>query len=335
MNKLSVHINKLILKHNCVIIPNLGGFITQNVPAKFVDETNTFYPPMRSIGFNPQLTINDGLLVQSYMQTYDLDYPESVNEIENSVKDIQQTLNNTGFYDFTGIGRLSRNHEGKMVFAASKTDVCSPEFYGLKSFTTTLLDNSLASASAFSVKQSSKRNYTFSVNRELVNYLTAAVLALLLYFVWATPLSNNGGGLNMNQASVLSKFMFEKKEMPKEVVKNEAKENADVENLFLSVLRTSSSAKNQEESAPAENVQPAIPEKGFTIVLASAIPEKNAEAFIENLRADGYNEAQIFHDKHMLRVIYGSYEDIGQAYAALSACKNNKSFRQAWVMEVK
>ena len=43
---------------------------------------NSFLPPTRSIGFNPQLKINDSLLAQSYVEAYDISYPEAVRRIE-------------------------------------------------------------------------------------------------------------------------------------------------------------------------------------------------------------------------------------------------------------
>ena len=39
-------------------------------------------PPLRTIGFNPQLITNDGLLVQSYMQAFNTDFPDATRRIE-------------------------------------------------------------------------------------------------------------------------------------------------------------------------------------------------------------------------------------------------------------
>ena len=53
-------------KHDCAkIVPGLGGFVTQYVSAQRVGSENLFLPPHRTVGFNQQLTLNDGLLVQS------------------------------------------------------------------------------------------------------------------------------------------------------------------------------------------------------------------------------------------------------------------------------
>ena len=75
MIELSRHIESLMLNHDCVIVPGLGGFITQYMHARYIAEEGLFLPPYRSVGFNQQLTFNDGLLVQSYMQAYDTSYP--------------------------------------------------------------------------------------------------------------------------------------------------------------------------------------------------------------------------------------------------------------------
>ena len=71
MIELAQHIEALLLENDCVIVPNFGGFVAHYAPATYVKEENLFLPPTRTIGFNPQLKLNDGVLVQSYMSAYD------------------------------------------------------------------------------------------------------------------------------------------------------------------------------------------------------------------------------------------------------------------------
>ena len=71
MIELAQHIEVLLLENDCVIVPGLGGFVAHYTAAMRVAEENVFLPPTRIIGFNPQLKMNDGLLVQSYMAVYD------------------------------------------------------------------------------------------------------------------------------------------------------------------------------------------------------------------------------------------------------------------------
>ena len=65
--ELERHIEILLLSNDCVIVPNLGGFVAHNIEARYQEQEQLFLPPLRTLGFNPQLTINDSLLVQSYI----------------------------------------------------------------------------------------------------------------------------------------------------------------------------------------------------------------------------------------------------------------------------
>ena len=53
-------------------------------------------PPLRTIGFNPQLIMNDGLLVQSYMQAFNTDFPDATRRIEKTVAEIKDQLYQQG-----------------------------------------------------------------------------------------------------------------------------------------------------------------------------------------------------------------------------------------------
>ena len=55
MIELARHIEILLLENDCVIIPDFGGFIAHYQPARYIKEENLYLPPVRTIGFNPQL----------------------------------------------------------------------------------------------------------------------------------------------------------------------------------------------------------------------------------------------------------------------------------------
>lgn len=69
------HIEILLLRNDCVIVPHLGGFMAHHRPARYDEADHMFIPPIRTLGFNPQLTMSDSLLAQSYVDTYDLSFP--------------------------------------------------------------------------------------------------------------------------------------------------------------------------------------------------------------------------------------------------------------------
>lgn len=366
MIELSRHIESLMLKHDCVIVPGLGGFVTQYVPARRVDDEQLFLPPCRSVGFNPQLSLNDGLLVQSYMQAYDTNYPETVKLIDDAVKQLKDKLREEGEYELMGIGRLTLGIGGKYDFTPYESGVLSPELYGLdtvsvskftqkqKEEQTETVVNNKGKKKKLHVKRTEK-NYTISINRELVNYVAAAVVAIFFYCLWATPL-NNTPQTNQQTASVVYEQLFNQATQHQEyanavpVAPTQSATQSVTEDATTTTETTSTNTLSTVQPVAPVTTQTAVAEtqtkakdqpqqtestlsKGkYTLVLASAISESNANEFSQKLKKDGYTEASPYRRGKMVRVVYGSYANEQAAQAALAKLRKHQAFVDAWVM---
>lgn len=134
MIELAKHIEVLLLENDCVIVPGLGGFIAHYRPSIYNEDTGAFCPPMRTIGFNPQLVMNDGLLVQSYMQAYNTDFPDATRKIEKTVSLMKDELYQRGQITLNNVGTLYYNMNGIYEFAPLQTGFFTPSLYGLEPF---------------------------------------------------------------------------------------------------------------------------------------------------------------------------------------------------------
>ena len=134
MIEINRHIEILLLSNDCVFVPGFGGFMAHHVDARYDGTDNMFLPPLRTVGFNPQLTMNDSLLVLSYVETYDMSYPEALRRIEDEVAEIRQTLENEGKYEVDNVGILSLNEDGNIEFEPYEAGILTPDFYGLGGF---------------------------------------------------------------------------------------------------------------------------------------------------------------------------------------------------------
>ena len=108
--------------------------MTHHVDARYDELDNMFLPPLRTLGFNPQLNINDSLLVQSYIEAYDISYPEALQRIDDEVNELRQHLENEGSYELNDIGVLALNEDGNYVFTPCEAGILTPALYGLSSF---------------------------------------------------------------------------------------------------------------------------------------------------------------------------------------------------------
>ncbi len=353
MIELSRHIEALLLKHDCVIVPGLGGFVTQYVPARRIADEELFLPPFRSVGFNPDLAINDGLLAQSYMHAYDTTFPESVKLINEAVSSLKAQLSQEGEYSLSGIGRLTLGMNGRYLFEPCEAGVISPELYGLDSvvlpeWTTTETDSTTCTPthdSAEKKKASRKplikrteKTYTISLNREFVNYIAAAVVAIVFYFIWATPVSDSNATAPQT-ASILNSQLFSAS--PQDAVRQCTPASRPTTSETTST--TASAAHEQtapdprsSQSEPQANATSEANASGkYTIVLASAIPQSNAEALSTKLHEQGMKDARVYKRGRMVRVVYGAYATKDEAQTLLKQISDKSNFAQAWVMETR
>lgn len=349
MIELSRHIENLMLKHDCVIVPGLGGFVTQYVSAQRVGSENLFLPPHRTVGFNQQLTLNDGLLVQSYMQAYETSYPETLKLIDNAVRQLKEELQREGSYELSGIGVLTLGVNGNYKFTPCESGVLSPDLYGLDSLSLPELTateekevpNVIRACKKKINLQRTEKEYTISINRELVNYVAASVVAILFYFLWASPVNHSAASDQMAASVVYENLFFPNKQTAEPLPKvttptvelKKVEQNAPILDL----------SKNKETKSP--EVAPVAPtpivqkdtakEGNFTLVVASAIPSDNAEAFVQKLKANGFPDAESYTRKKMVRVIYGHYATQEEAQDSLQRLRDNEIFEDAWVLKTK
>ncbi len=134
MLRIVTHIERLLLVHDCVIVPKFGGFVLQAVPAVQHVEEHTFRPLRKEISFNMTLQHNDGLLPESYMQMHAVGYRQAQLMLEEDVEDMKNTLQQYGKLSLGMLGSFSIGEEGQMIFHPGETDLFSVGSYGLPVF---------------------------------------------------------------------------------------------------------------------------------------------------------------------------------------------------------
>ena len=108
--------------------------MAHHVDACYDEDEHTFLPPFRTLGFNPQLKINDSLLALSYVEAYDISYPEAIQRIEDEVTELKMHIETEGAYDLYDIGQLALNEEGNYIFTPCESGILTPSLYGLDAF---------------------------------------------------------------------------------------------------------------------------------------------------------------------------------------------------------
>jgi len=315
--ELERHIEILLLSNDCVIVPDLGGFMAHHVDAYYDEQDGMFVPPIRTLGFNPQLKLNDSLLVQSYIEAYDISYPEALRRIEGEVTELRSHLENEGEYELNGLGVLRLNNEGKLEFEPCEAGILTPELYGLSSIEMKPLASSDAQVKPLSSHHSSLTSDSITIKMSWLRNAVAVAAAVIAFLMIGTPVQNSNSAADMQQSAFISVPTSRQAAAP-QTPASSPEEDANV---------------LQSDEAPSEIVG-----ETFCIVMASQVSERNAQMFISQLEEKGYGEARILvsGNKHIRRVVYGSYESEAEAAATLKQLRTeSRLFRETWIMEVK
>lgn len=345
--ELDRHIEILLLSNDCVIVPELGGFMAHHVEARYDEDDAMFLPPQRTLGFNPQLKLNDSLLVQSYVEAYDISYPEALRRIESEVAELRQHLDNDGFYEMNDLGQLFINREGKLEFAPCEAGILTPEFYGLSSFEIKpLVPATVDVVQAEHEKQATllplkPENAEITIKMSWVRNAVAVAAALVAFLLMTKPVNEEvQTGLSMSQINL----PIIQKETPKRPTVPVAEIEPAVVKAEQPAAKAEQPAPKAEQPAPkaeqpapkAEQpaaVKPAVPAAKFCIVVASQVSKKGADEFVAKLQAQGYASARVYLYNKVRRVVIGSYQTEAQAYKALQDVHANQELAEAWVFE--
>ena len=95
--KIETYIGQLLYKHQCVIVPDFGAFLTTNQSSLLMENSHGFFPPKKQIAFNINLKNNDGLLANHIAQAEACSYEKAVAAIQDEVLGWKKVLEETGF----------------------------------------------------------------------------------------------------------------------------------------------------------------------------------------------------------------------------------------------
>jgi hypothetical protein len=127
------YISDLLYRYECVIVPNFGGFVTNEISAKVNHFTHTFYAPSKQLTFNSHLQNNDGLLANYIATSKNISYSEAVSTIKKEVSTWNISLIKEEL-ELENIGSFHLNSEGQLIFEPTTVINYLTSSFGLSSY---------------------------------------------------------------------------------------------------------------------------------------------------------------------------------------------------------
>ncbi len=334
------------MKYDCVVLPGFGGFVKHHVSATIDYVSGVVTPPRKAIGFNPQLTINDSLLIQAYIDTYDVSYPEAQTAVDAAVDAVRTTLRTTGRYELGLIGTLTRHTDGTLTFEPQQQGLVLPQLYGLPSIAMPCVTSAVpatteTSADALAPNEttdSSEDDATAEVLRDTdiiiriprraVRWAAAAVIAVMLVasipFIGRTVSTRDVTcGINLSAITAL----FTKSHTTTAAIVDTVAQPM----MTITEATTADTVATIAQTEPADSVAPPT---GYTIVLASMLPESNAKRYVDELKSKYAIDAYTMPQGKAYRVVTGAYDTSVEAQAARKRLSQESTFADVWIADI-
>jgi len=353
------HIEKLLPDHDCVVVPGLGGFVQNEVPARFDAKSDMFYPGGKEICFNARLTFNDGFLAQSYQETFGLSFEESNLQIRQGVQEIMDKVNEGKYVSLGRIGVMWKNDQEQLAFRSENKNSFFPESYGLTPFTYPCLEKTYKK-NLYTAQTTQKRKDDDFINIRLRrnsfrNFVTGAAACLVMLLLSKPagdiPGTENQEAFMMHNYLCSSNVVSETNQadalpLTDEVIAdtkttsdlNPAENLATKEPSAVVQEHIKPEIINKEAEKPVQKaVQPSSPTRTYYIVISSFPQKRLAEEWIRYKGHGGiYKYSGIIEKDGRSRVYAKSFSDKNIAQSFLNKFRaNNPEYASAWLLSSK
>lgn len=340
-----------MLDNDCVIVPGFGGFMAHSIPAKYDEETCLFTPPIRIVGFNPQLTMNDSLLAQEYVNTYDISFPEALKQIATDVESLKRRIDEERIYELLGIGKFIINDDSTLKFVPEETGVITPTLYGLDAIIVKPMEKAIEPKKQTTISKettdktddketASSETLSVEIPLRYIKHVAAACIAIIFMLTMPAKLGDSSKP-NINQSAISANWFYEI--MPKDITSgkpDKLSEIGETKDLTNTETQKANIAENEQvaeiENETNNKIESKANETYFSIVLASRVAKKNAEDYVSRLRKNGLKEACVYTDSNgHTKVIYRKFQTREEANKVRNELTNDVEFEGCWITEIK
>ncbi len=306
MKNLAQYIESLLIQHECVIVPGLGGFVTYRDKASI--RNNRLYAPAQRVRFNHLLTYHDGLLAEAYMQNRHIGYTAALEAIKADVKQITTSLNSGNTFILGRIGALSLSASNTIIL---KNEDCKflPENIGLP----------VVNLKQLAAKASTDNTITLNIphaSSNVIRYAAMLIIVFIFSLLIPTPVTDA-----THEASFYKvKITDNRVQMTDDRVQM-TDNTSDLSNL------------QQEQKDSTLLIPHSSLDSRYHLIIASLTSQAEAEEYIAHHTHFDRNQLIIIESKGKYRISAAGFNKYKDALQYMDSIRNEVPIaKKAWIM---
>lgn len=347
------NIQALLYSHDCVIVPDFGGFLTHYRPARLDEARKLMHPPAKDLSFNRNLTRQDGLLADHVAKQGGVDFNEARRLVDAQVEEWKAKLQAHGRLEIGSIGTFFRDGGPHLQFEPDKRSNLLKDAFGLRPVAAVAIARPEVIPEP-RVIPLPKPERTIEMEEETSKpkslLLAAAVIAVLFTAAtWWTVTANGPegaiwSGFDVFRPNVASRYVMPAPPPSIAVTPEPRQEDwtapKDLSGVQMMPIAGAGSPLVAVDMGKVPDVAPPEPKSTTTMpdrqakyhIIGGCFAEKeNADRYIADLQAKGFAASLIDHKGGLYRVAYGSYPLLKTAKEALHAVRKEMA-ADAWLL---
>lgn len=316
-HRLAKYIEQLLIQEACVVVPELGGFVLETIPAYWDEAQLLAYPPSVELHFQQALQHQDGLLESAYAKAYGLSLRRAKLMMQEDVRTLRQSLIRHRREVLPGLGALELTDHGTIRFMPELSSLLSSSGYGLSPVSLPICVSSVSQADQVqtsandSLEGDSTDVWHLRIPKRSVAVASAAAVVLLALLPWGHRIESTSAFL----AGVVPTF-------------------EPIHSVQVQAEPSSTASLNAIVSQPdvVQSIQIHTPTSGrYYLIAASERKLERAEAFYHRLSQgqEAYPELCLLQGRKIYWVSVASFDTQVEAYRHVELL--NKRGLSVWV----
>lgn len=335
MNHLICHIEYLIGRHDCVVMPGWGAFIASRVSAYYDEGDSIYHAPRRFVSFNPEINHDDGMIASSISRRESIPFEQASRIVADEIVAMKHQL--------SADGEISLGLVGKLVAQDGSTPMFEPSarFRQVQSMLFSELEiSTLASRCAREANktgetaQGAKRIKRFGL--KIAKVAASLAVAVGIGYGLIAPIASSRHD-NMAAVSATSEAFVSNSQtsiIPLGIGEKELKIAAPESGIATPFVIESAEHDTTAETTVVQTTENGVQtprielSDPYCLVVASLPTRAGAEKFVNENRAI---ELNILEQDGKFRVYAATGQSSSQAMAQLSHVDLSGKFKDAWV----
>lgn len=327
---ISNYLTELLRLHECVIVPDFGGFISNYKPAQVDFFNNSFSPPRKDIVFNSKLSKNDGLLTNYISETDGIGYYEARQYVSEFVAELWAKLESGENVAINGIGSFHIDKNGKLIFEPRAAGNLLLDVYGMEPFVfeNRLCPNNAVQGVASRFEDKDAVRVVFKSRRVKQLMVGIPIIIALILMPLSRSIDNNQKAwLGSNIDNTALTVTDNASPVSGEVVA----ETENMSDAFDEVGVADVDSPFAEKSVDTYEELPDYSNLRYHIITGSFRNPEIAKMHLADMRSRGHDARLLAPINGWQRVAVSSYVYKSEAIEVMKILKNYDSYSQVWI----